>query len=235
MARPWPPRPGRGDGWEGPRRRLGQRRAVGILVDWQHRAGKSFGWVLPIHGLPEQLPAASSHGGDLYVHWDDIQDPRLGSVVTFWPYVDKQGLGAEDCVSRSVLRFIVPQRPRRALTLPRIEANPCPMHLPTSIFYPELESKRVTMRKYLWDSPFIVYELWGLPHDILDAADMVGLLTHPEAEVLVSRRMAKHEPPDCLRDIDRADLPDVPPPFRVALALRGEGSARERLLTLLGA
>merc|ERR1719215_345062 len=133
-----------------PRQRLGNQKAVGVLVDWQHKAGKSFGWIVPIHGIPSQMPEAEYHGGDIYVHWKDVADPRPGSVVTFWPYMDGQGLGAEECVSRQVLRFAVPKSSKVALTLPMVEINPCASYLTSSLFYPALEAQGVTLRKYLW-------------------------------------------------------------------------------------
>lgn len=232
MAKSW----GKGSqGWGGPRQHIGQDRAVGVLVDWQHKAGMSFGWIVPIHGLPKDMRETQHHGGDVYVHWRDIHDPRPGTIVTFRAYVDKQGLGAEDCVSRRVLRFIVPKGRLKELTLPSVEANPCASYLTTSVFYPELEERGVTLRKYLWkDSEFDVYELWGNPQDIVVVAEETGLLTHPEAEVLVSSSMARREQANCLRELTGADLPQVPPRFRVALTLSKGDDARTRLLTLLG-
>lgn len=222
-----------------PKQRLGERKAVGVLVDWQHKAGKSFGWILPIHGVPSHLPEAQYHGGDIYVHWKDIQDPRPGAVVTFWPYLDQQGLGAEECVSRCVLRFAVPRDSRCALTLPVGENNPCPSYLTSSLFYPETEELGVTLRKYLWDNPLILYELWGAPQDLMHVADETGLLSHPEAKVLVSRSMARNVSAELLCEVSEQELPNVPPRCRIAVALSDGGSnpaqARERLYSLLGA
>lgn len=215
---------------------MGHQKAVGILVDWQHKAGKSFGWIMPIYGVP-MMPEAQHHGGDIYVHWKDFQDPRPGAVVSFHPYVDGQGLGAEDCQSRSVLRFIVAKDSKSSLTLPYEEVNPCASYLRSSIFYPQLEERGCTLRKYLWDGKYTVYELWGSPQAIIGGADEVGLLLHPTAEVLVSRQMARNEPPASLRDVEAADLPSVPPRFRVAMALGGKGDeeTKKRLLGLIGA
>jgi len=229
---------GQGWGWQDdtPRERLTEKRAVGVLVDWKHKAGQSFGWIVPIHGVDQaDLPeACSAHGGDVYVHWSDIQDPRPGAVVTFWPTVDKQGLGAEDCQNRAVLRFVVPRAEVKQLALPPVEMNPCATYLTSSTFFPELEDHGATLRKYLWAGPLTVFELWGMPQDILAAAERIKLLAHPSAEALVSRVMARHEEPERLRDIEASDLPSVPPHFRVGLALKGGPDARERLLALLG-
>jgi len=223
-----------------PRQRVTQEKAVGVLVDWQHKAGKSFGWIVPISGIPSHLPEAQAHGGDVYVNWKDIQDPRPGAIVTFWPYMDGQGLGAEECVSRPCpLRFALPRSSKCALTLPVDEVNPCSSYLTSSLFYPDLEERGVTLRKYLWDSPLTLFELWGAPQDVVRAADEVGLLGHPEAKVLTPRVMASRVQPDQLWEISEEDLPNVPPRFRLATSLSVDGvsdpeEARAKLLSLLG-
>lgn len=218
--------------WTSARNYVGADRIVGILVDWQHKGGKSFGWIAPLHGLPENLDESAYHGGDVYVHWKDIRDPRPGAVVTFRAYADGQGLGAEDCVNRQVLRFAMPRDSPKALSLPTVESNACAKYLTSSSFYPELEQKGVTLRKYLWDGPLQVYELWGEADAIVDVAEEIGLLKHPDAEMLVSQNMVQHEAPASIRIVPDDVLPNVPPRFRVALALGGDGN-RERLLALL--
>eukprot|EP00401_Gymnodinium_catenatum_P030221 CAMPEP_0117506558 /NCGR_PEP_ID=MMETSP0784-20121206/25969_1 /TAXON_ID=39447 /ORGANISM="" /LENGTH=245 /DNA_ID=CAMNT_0005302033 /DNA_START=77 /DNA_END=812 /DNA_ORIENTATION=- len=219
--------------WSGSRRYVGQERAVGVLVDWQQRAGNSFGWITPLYGIPDNLPESIYHGGDIYVHWKDIQDPRPGAVVTFRAYVDKQGLGAENCSGRPVLRFVVPKDSPKALTLPFKESNSCAKYLTSSTFYPELEERGVTLRKYLWDSPLQVYEMWGQPEDMMTAAEEIGLLSHPHAEALVSLKMVQHEPRENIREVPADDLPNVPPAFRAALLLGGGDGVRDRLLQIL--
>lgn len=102
----------------------------------------------------------------------------------------------------------------------------------SSVFFPELEERGVTLRKYLWEGPWEIFEMWGEPQDIVNVADEIGLLQHPEAEVLVSRWMARHEEAGLLREIDEEHLPRVPARFRVALKLAG-GNPRERLFALL--
>jgi len=257
--------PAKGGWGPAPRQRLGLN-AVGILVEWQQKGPKSFGWISPIYGIPEHLPEAQSHGGDVYVNamdisdprrgsvisfslyitgqglgTEDISDPRPGSVISFSLYIDGQGLGAEECVSRSVLRFTMPMGSKAQLTLPMVEVNPCVAYLKSSVFYPELEDRGVTLRKYMWESPLTVFELWGSVQDILRAAEEIGLLAHPEVEVLTSRKMAKSIDPDLLRDISEQELPGVPPRFRVGFRLLGAAGTsagpeevRARLVALLG-
>lgn len=245
MSWPWPGEQGGGGKWggsskwegNGTRQRLGNQ-AVAVLVDWQDKGPKSFGWLSPISGMPESLPEAKYHGGDVYVSWQDIQDPRPGALYTFWPYTDKQGLGAEDCTLRSVVRFIIPASSAgKVLRLPPGEKNPCTTYLSSSVFYPELEeAHNVTLRKYLWDCPYTVFELWGQPQEVANAAEAIGLLGHAETEVLVSHNMAKQEAPDRLRELSEADVPNVPVRFRVALSLGSSAAeGRQRLLSYLGA
>merc|ERR1719253_1724139 len=98
--------------------------------------------------------------------------------------------------------------------------NPCTTYLSSSVFYPEMEeAHNVTLRKYLWDCQYTVFELWGQPQNVIAGAEAIGLLGSPEAEVLVSRNMAKQEAPDRLRDLSQDDLPNVPARFRVAMSL----------------
>mmetsp|Transcript_56819 Transcript_56819/g.164595 ORF Transcript_56819/g.164595 Transcript_56819/m.164595 type:complete len:235 (+) Transcript_56819:83-787(+) len=224
------------DDWEGPRQYVGVTRAVGVLVDWQHKSGRSFGWIAPIYGMPQGLPQSSSHGGDVYVNHRDIRDPRPGAVVTFVPYVDQQGLGAEGCAPRPVLRCCVPRESNSQLTLPHREEAPSGSYLTSSVFFPELEERGVTLRKYTWDAPLTVFEFWGSPQDVVAAADEIGLLAHPEAELLASRGMVRHESPDDFRVISEQELPFVPPPFRFGFAL-GPLSAEEgrrKMMSLMG-
>jgi hypothetical protein len=209
---------------------------VGVLVDWQDKGAKSFGWISPVFGVPEH-PEAKYHGGDIYVNWQDIQDARPGALYTFWPYTDKQGLGAEDCRLRNVARFIIPAAlASQALRLPPTQMNPCGTYLSSSVFYPELEeAHNVTLRKYLWEAAYVVLELWGSGQDIMEGAEAIGLIGCPQTEVLVSRHMARQEVPDSLRDIPEGELPNVPERFRVAMSLgASRDQQRERLSSWLG-
>mmetsp|Transcript_34078 Transcript_34078/g.54395 ORF Transcript_34078/g.54395 Transcript_34078/m.54395 type:complete len:239 (+) Transcript_34078:65-781(+) len=237
MSWPWPGEQGGDSSWgAGSRRRLGHRHAVGVLVDWQDKGAKSFGWISPVFGVPEH-PEAKYHGGDIYVHWQDIQDPRPGAIYTFWPYSDKQGLGAEECSLRSVARFIIPAAAApQVLRLPPTQMNSCSTYLSSSVFFPEIdEAHNVTLRKYLWEGPYTVLEIWGAMQDIVEGAEAIGLIGCPQTEVLVSRNMARQEAPDSLRDIPEVELPNVPERFRVALSLgSSRDQQRERLINLLG-
>lgn len=58
----------------------------------------NYGWLM-VYGTIDH-PSAEKHGGDVYIHKDDIVDGVTlcaGDIVSFYLYVDDQGLGAEMC------------------------------------------------------------------------------------------------------------------------------------------
>ncbi|CAJ1330218.1 unnamed protein product [Effrenium voratum] len=205
---------------------------VGVLVEWQNKGFHSFGWLSPIHLPRDRDLRQSLHGGDLYVHCNDIQEPRLGAVYTFTLYNDYQGLGAQDCRARSVIRFAVPEQSMTCLKLPA-EVKTVPNHLRHSLFYPELEERGVTLRRYLWDDPVKILELWGSPEAMIAAAEELGLLQLDELQVLLSPQIARRQPKESLRQLSEEDAPRVPAKCRWATSLEGGPTLRQRLVELL--
>merc|ERR1719198_2137899 len=57
----------------------------------------NYGWLM-VYGNIDR-PSVEKHGGDVYIHKDDVVDGELapGDIVTFYLYVDEKGLGAEFC------------------------------------------------------------------------------------------------------------------------------------------
>eukprot|EP00435_Cladocopium_sp_Y103_P049314 s1135_g14.t2 len=165
-------------------------RGVGILVEWQNKGFHSFGWLSPIHLPQERNIRSSLHGGDIYVHCNDIKEPRLGGIFTFVLYNDRQDFGAQDCEPRSVIRFAIPATSMGSLRLPTGEARPAKSYLRQSLFYPQMEEKGITLRRYLWEDSLQILELWGLSEAIVAAADDLNLL-QTEVEVLLSPQMAR--------------------------------------------
>lgn len=58
----------------------------------------NYGWLM-VYGNVDH-PSSAKHGGDVYIHKDDIMDGESlcpGDIVSFYLYVDEQGLGAEMC------------------------------------------------------------------------------------------------------------------------------------------
>jgi len=57
-----------------------------------------YGWLM-LYGEVDDH-AAEKHGGDVYIHKDDIVNGATlctGDIVSFYLYSDEQGLGAEEC------------------------------------------------------------------------------------------------------------------------------------------
>lgn len=57
-----------------------------------------YGWLMVCGDVDH--PSTEKHGGDVYIHKDDIVDGVTlcaGDIVSFYLYVDDQGLGAEMC------------------------------------------------------------------------------------------------------------------------------------------
>mmetsp|Transcript_52778 Transcript_52778/g.123445 ORF Transcript_52778/g.123445 Transcript_52778/m.123445 type:complete len:245 (+) Transcript_52778:103-837(+) len=235
----WPAMPD-ATAMQGPssRRSIGDGRAVGMLVDWQDKGVRSHGWIAPLHGIPSGLPEAKGHGGDIYIHWQDVLDPRTGSIVTFSAYLDDDGLGAEDCRNRQVLRFVLPYQAVEKLEMPKEEVSYCATYLSASVFYPEMEEDGITLRRYVWDGSLTLLELWGNKDDIICSVEKLGLTALPDAEALISRHVASILPKSEVREIAEAELPNVPPRFRLGWALfRAAGddmvAARGKLQMLL--
>ncbi|CAK9112208.1 unnamed protein product [Durusdinium trenchii] len=152
----------------------------------------SFGWLSPIYLPPDRDIRGNLHGGDVYVHGNDIKEPRLGSIYTFTLYSDRQGFGAQECEPRSVTRFAVPMKSMSSIRLPPEEARPARNYLRQSLFYPALEEQGITLRRYLWGDPsgssLHIFELWGHPEAIITVADQLNLL---QMEVLTRHRMCR--------------------------------------------
>jgi len=103
-------------------------------------------------------------------NWKPSGPPPVkeGQVVDFFVYLDGEGLGAQECRKRTVLR----------LTLPHAEAarvlKDSPQwseYLTDSEYYPAFEREHgVLLRKYAWPLPFAVLELWSHPEELVAAA-----------------------------------------------------------------
>merc|ERR1719329_908077 len=57
-----------------------------------------YGWIMALQDIDH--PDADRHGGRIYLHTKDLRPGstlKQGDEVTFFLYVDENGLGAEDC------------------------------------------------------------------------------------------------------------------------------------------
>eukprot|EP00425_Heterocapsa_triquetra_P009082 CAMPEP_0195148124 /NCGR_PEP_ID=MMETSP0448-20130528/174653_1 /TAXON_ID=66468 /ORGANISM="Heterocapsa triquestra, Strain CCMP 448" /LENGTH=176 /DNA_ID=CAMNT_0040186729 /DNA_START=8 /DNA_END=535 /DNA_ORIENTATION=+ len=127
------------------------------------------------------------HRGHIFTHSEDVVPKwgslTVGSLVEFHLYFDGEGLGAEECVARKVLR----------LTLPWMTAQK--NFGEDGERLPDFEKKiGVTMRAYQWmyvdgsqsPLPFILFEVWGRPNAIVQAVlEVTAAGVVSEAEMLV--------------------------------------------------
>lgn len=152
------------------RTRVGDGRLTGLVTEWKGHMG----WVQPLSKV--QHDKASWHRGMIYLVPQDVVDDdegrpsnmKPGTVVDFLVYEDDNGLGAEECRQRSVLR----------MTLPHVEAKQVlkdspqwSEYLSDSEHYPTFEREHgVLLRRYAWSLPFTLLELWGQTEALIAAA-----------------------------------------------------------------
>lgn len=136
----------------------------GRVVQWKG----SYGWIEPTCVV--EHPDVAKHRGRIFVHAEDVSPKwkslTVGSLVEFFLYHDGQGLGAEDCVARKVLRLTLAQNGAQAVF--GVEGDRIP----------EFEAKLgVTLRAYQWmlndggsgELNFLLFEVWGRPQNIVEA------------------------------------------------------------------
>jgi len=136
----------------------------GRVIDWKGQ----YGWIEP--SCVVDHPDNKKHQGHIFAHSEDVmpkwKNLTPGSLVEFHLYYDGQGLGAQECVARKVLRLTVPWEASQKMFGSEGEQ------------LPEFEKKyQVTMRAYQWmlidgspsDLPFLLCEIWGRPQNIIRA------------------------------------------------------------------
>lgn len=146
------------------RTRLTQIPICGRVVDWKG----AYGWIEPQCKIDH--PDITNHQGHIFAHSEDVipkwKNLTVGSLTEFHLYYDGQGLGAEDCVTRKVLRLTIPWETAQQVFGEAGER------------IPEFERRfQVTMRAYQWvlidgsasGLPFILFEVWGSPRSIVPA------------------------------------------------------------------
>eukprot|EP00928_Gymnodinium_smaydae_P017571 TRINITY_DN16719_c0_g3_i1.p1 TRINITY_DN16719_c0_g3~~TRINITY_DN16719_c0_g3_i1.p1 ORF type:complete len:250 (-),score=31.47 TRINITY_DN16719_c0_g3_i1:123-815(-) len=149
----------------GERERLTADLVTGRVLEWKG----NYGWIEPL--LVLEHPGMSRHEGHIFVHSEDLVPPwgslAVGTLVEFHVYHDGEGLGAEECFARKVLR----------LTLPRRTAYEC--FGASGERLAEFERTwGVAVRAYEWCLPdgsqsdlgFLLFEVWGRPEVLVSAA-----------------------------------------------------------------
>jgi len=179
---------------------------VGIVVEWKGYMG----WIQPL--LKIQHEQAKRHWGRIYLNASDIANcspadgfppPRVkeGKVVDFFLYVDADGLGAQECRARSVLRLTLPYGEANR----RLKGSPqWSEYLSDSEHYPAFERDHgVLLRKYNWQLAFAVLELWGHPDELATSA--MALAVPDEGDYCDVRLLV---PEDDLHKVE--SIPDAP-------------------------
>ncbi|CAE7687544.1 Eif4e1b [Symbiodinium microadriaticum] len=145
--------------------------SVGRVVEWK----KTHGWIEP--DCPIDHPEIVKHQGHIFVHGEDLvpkwRNLVAGAMVEFFLYYDGQGLGAEECTARKVLRVTLSWKQAQA------------MFGETGERLADFEQKsQVTIRAYQWcqpdggssDLPFLLFEIWGRPQAVVDAIGALATL-----------------------------------------------------------
>lgn len=151
------------------RKRVGEGRLSGLITEVKgHMA-----WIQPLSKILH--PQAKRHWGLVYLAQKDIAETKNlkeGGIVDFLVYEDSDGLGAEDCKMRSVLRLTLAHREARTLLK---DSPQWSEYLSDSEHYPSFEREHgVLLRKYAWPLPFVLVELWGQAEAIPKAAIALG-------------------------------------------------------------
>lgn len=170
---------------EVPRARVGESRCVGLVTEWRGYMG----WIQPLTKLDHDQ--AEKHKGRVYLNMKDIvaapgRKVKEGSVVDYFLYTDHDGLGAEDCQLRTVLRMTLPHS-----EVAKFKLKPSWSDFFTdSEYYPDfVTDHNVLLRKYTWQLPFALLELWGEPDTISKAAVHLATTNKEKADEECSVRL----------------------------------------------
>eukprot|EP00929_Paragymnodinium_shiwhaense_P002247 TRINITY_DN10244_c0_g1_i1.p1 TRINITY_DN10244_c0_g1~~TRINITY_DN10244_c0_g1_i1.p1 ORF type:complete len:248 (+),score=30.72 TRINITY_DN10244_c0_g1_i1:87-830(+) len=164
---------GGGGGWwnsnwepteQGPRTRLTRNVVPGRVIEWKGQ----YGWIEP--QVVIEHPELSKNKNRIFIHAEDClpkwRNLAVGSLVEFHLYSDGQGLGAEECYARKVLRLTLPWSAAKAVFGEGGE------------FLPDFDRRaNVTTKAYEWmfvdgsasDMAFLLLEVWGHPQNVIAA------------------------------------------------------------------
>lgn len=181
-----------------PKTRVSEVRCIGLITEWRGYMG----WIQPLTMAKDILPAeqATKHQGRIYLNQKDVAPQvgrklKEGSIVDFFVYTDHDGLGAEDCQLRTVLRMTLPHSEVNKLTLTPQWSD----YLGDSQYYPDFAAEHnVLLRKYTWSLPFALLELWGADADSLaKAAVHLAMVNKSEEKDEEKKEEKKEEAPEC--------------------------------------
>lgn len=142
---------------------LSDQLIAGRVVQWKG----SYGWIEAIVAIEHS--EINRHKGRIFVHAEDIRGKwklKVGSIVEFYLYLDSEGLGASEVVSRQVVRLTIPSQ--EAKTIFGVDGE----------LVAAFEDKKcVTLRIFSWvlldgtegNLGFFLVEVWGRAECIVDA------------------------------------------------------------------
>lgn len=172
---------------QAPRDRVLPESLSGRVIQWKG----TYGWIEPSQPIdhPDMAKQAGWQGGAgrIFVHAEDVvpkwRSLTVGALVEFFLYHDGQGLGAEECIARKVLRLTLPWNAAQS-TFGQDGEN-----------LPAFEGQwHVTVRAYQWmladgsnsGLPFLLFEVWGRPQAIVEAVlEITRKGNRCQAEMLV--------------------------------------------------
>jgi hypothetical protein len=161
-----------------PRSRVSETRCIGLVIEWRGYMG----WIQPLTKIEHEL--ASKHKGRVYLNQKDVaaaggRKVKEGSIVDFFVYTDNDGLGAEECQVRTVLRMTLPHSEFNKLKLTPQWSE----YLSSSQYYPDFSLEHnVLLRTYTWQLPFAVIELWGDVETLSKTAVHLATVNHEKKE-----------------------------------------------------
>jgi len=148
---------------QAPKQRLSRELFAGRVTQWKN----TYGWIEPLE--PIEHPDIKRHQGKIFVHSDDISNGRkqlrVGCICEFYLYQDEQGLGADEVLSRQVVRILMPTAEAKIMFDEQGQGVPA-----------FEDRNNVSLRVYEWYNndgstgtlPFLI-ECWGRPECIISA------------------------------------------------------------------
>lgn len=135
----------------------------------------NYGWLM-VYGTIDH-PSAEKHGGDVYIHKDDIMDGEelsSGDIVTFFLYADEQGLGAE-MVRVEQKAPVSKFNAQAAPFVPGYNAKATPF-VPSQNGSGMNASANEFIMPSIWPQPAVMQTAWPQPVDLeVDQAEIVGM------------------------------------------------------------
>jgi len=203
------------------KQRLSREVFSGRVTQWKN----TYGWIEPLE--PIDHPEIKRHQGKIFVHSDDISNGkkqlRVGCICEFFLYLDDQGLGADEVLSRQVVRILMPTAEAKQM----FESNGAGV--------PAFEDRHnVSLRVYEWYNndgsagtlPFLI-ECWGRPESIISAVKEFKNRSNAALAIAASEKPKKSEAQSQSKSTPSSSMPEgefSPSGAAAAAAAGGSGA-----------